>query len=165
MKQDETTRVAGHGARSTRRALRAPWLLLCGLLFGLLSLDAAAASVGMVKRMTGEVSVVRAGRTLPVTVGMRLEAADELRTGRGGSVGVMFVDNSLVSLGPNSQYTIERFAFNSTTHSGAFASRLGRGSLAMVSGKLARQSPDAVTVRTPSTMLGVRGTRFVVEVP
>jgi hypothetical protein len=35
----------------------------------------------------------------------------------------------------------------------------------MVSGKLARQSPDAVTVRTPSTMLGVRGTRFVVEVP
>ena len=73
--------------------------------------------------------------------------------------------NSVVSLGPNSRYSIERFRFDTTTHQGEFASRLGRGSLAMVSGKLAKQSPDAVTVRTPSTMLGVRGTRFVVEVP
>lgn len=142
--------------------------LLSGTLLSLLALftlDVAAAPVGMVKRMTGAVTVLRGGQTLPATVGMRLEQADELRTGRGASVGVMFVDNSLVSLGANSRFTIERFAFNSTTHEGSFASRLGRGSLAMVSGKLAKQSADAVTVRTPSTMLGVRGTKFVVEVP
>ncbi len=148
--------------RTALAARLAPWLLA---VLGLMTIDAAAAPVGMVKRVAGEASVLRGGRSLPVTVGMRVEPADELRTGRGGSVGLMFVDNSLVSLGPNSRYTIERFSFDSTTHNGAFASRLGRGSLAMVSGKLARQSPDAVTVRTPSTMLGVRGTRFVVEVP
>lgn len=150
--------VRGRGSRG----------MLSGALLALLALfalDVAAASVGMVKRMTGTVTVLRGGQTLPATVGMRLEPADELRTGRGASVGLMFVDNSLVSLGANSRYTIERFTFNSTTHEGSFASRLGRGSLAMVSGKLAKQSPDAVTVRTPSTMLGVRGTKFVVEVP
>ena len=38
-----------------------------------------------------------------------------------------------------------------------------RGTLSVVSGKLAKRSPDAMTVRTPSTILGVRGTEFVVR--
>ena len=130
-----------------------------------LTVDAAAAAAGMVKRLAGTVTVVRAGQNVPASIGMQLLAGDELRTARSASVGVTFADNSVVSLGPNSRYSIERFRFDTTTHQGEFASRLGRGSLAMVSGKLAKQSPDAVTVRTPSTMLGVRGTRFVVEVP
>ncbi|MDQ2917043.1 MAG: FecR domain-containing protein [Pseudomonadota bacterium] len=33
----------------------------------------------------------------------------------------------------------------------------------MVSGRLAKQSRDAMTVRTPSAILGVRGTEFVVS--
>ena len=141
--------------------------LLIGL-FGPTALGAAAeaaASAGMVKRLVGAVTVVRGGQNLPASIGMRVLAGDELHTARAASVGVTFADNSVVSLGPNSRYSVERFRFNSTTHQGEFTSRLGRGSLAMVSGKLAKQSPDAVTVRTPSTMLGVRGTRFVVEVP
>ncbi len=141
----------------------------------MLSLDAVAAvaagvspagmaSAGMVKRLVGAVTVVRGGQSMPASVGMQVLAGDELRTARGASLGVTFADNSVVSLGPNSRYSVERFRFNSTTHQGEFVSRLGRGSLAMVSGKLAKQSPDAVTVRTPSTMLGVRGTHFVVDV-
>ena len=134
----------------------------------MLCLGAVAAETspaGMVKRLVGAVTIVRSGQSLPALVGTQVLPGDELRTARGASVGVTFADNSVVSLGPNSRYSVERFRFNPTTHQGEFASRLGRGSLAMVSGKLARQAPDAVTVRTPSTMLGVRGTRFVVEVP
>jgi hypothetical protein len=41
---------------------------------------------------------------------------------------------------------------------------LQRGTLAVVSGRLAKQSSDAMTVRTPSAILGVRGTQFVVLV-
>jgi len=33
-----------------------------------------------------------------------------------------------------------------------------------VSGKMVKQSPEAMTVRTPSAVLGVRGTEFVVTV-
>jgi len=33
-----------------------------------------------------------------------------------------------------------------------------------VSGRIAKQSPDAMTVRTPTAILGVRGTEFVVSV-
>jgi len=41
---------------------------------------------------------------------------------------------------------------------------LKRGSLSVVSGRIAKQSPDAMTLRTPSVTLGVRGTEFAVSV-
>jgi len=34
-----------------------------------------------------------------------------------------------------------------------------------VSGKIAKSGRDAMQVRTPNSLLGVRGTRFIVEVP
>ena len=45
----------------------------------------------------------------------------------------------------------------------AFESSLQKGTLAVVSGKLAKQSPDAMKVRTPAAILGVRGTEFLVR--
>jgi hypothetical protein len=33
----------------------------------------------------------------------------------------------------------------------------------VISGRLAKASPDAMTVRTPTAILGVRGTEFVVS--
>ena len=41
----------------------------------------------------------------------------------------------------------ERYAFDTTTHKGAFETALRRGTLAAVSGQIAKQSPDAMKVR------------------
>ena len=68
-----------------------------------------------------------------------------------------------MALGPGSTLAIDRFDFNQTTHDGHFDSTLKRGTLSAVSGKLAKHSPDAMTVRTRSTILAVRGTEFVVR--
>jgi len=133
----------------------------------LLASAAAAANddVGQIKVAKGQVSVDRAGKSMPAQVGMPLASADVLKTGTDGSVGITMRDNSLLSAGPNSVLALERFEFDPTTHQGRFDSRLDRGTLAVVSGRLARQSPQAMTVRTPSAVLGVRGTEFVVSVP
>ncbi len=124
---------------------------------------AAADDVGRVKVVKGSVSIERAGRSLPGTVGMTVQEGDVIVTGRDGSAGVTFNDDSLLSVGPDSVLAVDRFAFDTTTHAGRFDTSLRRGTLSAVSGKLARQSPDAMKVRTPSTILGVRGTEFVVR--
>jgi hypothetical protein len=90
-------------------------------------------------------------------------AGDVVTTGTDGSVGITFADNTLLSAGPNSVLSIDRFVFDSTTHQGSFESSLRRGTLAVVSGKLAKQSPEAMKVKTPAAMLGVRGTEFLVR--
>lgn len=122
----------------------------------------AAADIGQIKTSQGEVTVERAGKSLPGAVGLRLEAADTLKTGPDGAVGITMRDNSLLSAGPNSILALERFDFDATTSQGRFDAQLQRGTLAVMSGRIAKQSPQAMTVRTPAAQLGVRGTDFVV---
>lgn len=124
----------------------------------------AAADIGRVKSVSGAASVERTGDTIPAEPGMILEEADILVTGADGQLGVTFVDNSRFSAGPNSRVELAKFRFNATTHDGQFDTRLQRGSLAIISGQIAKRTPDAMKVRTPSSILGVRGTEFVVEV-
>jgi hypothetical protein len=144
------------------RCIRTGLTALC--LSTLLVLDCAADAVGQVKVSKGQVAVERGGRTLPAQVGMPLELADTLKTGADGSVGVTMRDNSLLSAGPNSVLSLEQFEFDPATSEGRFESRLQRGTLAVVSGRIAKNSPSAMTVRTPSAVLGVRGTEFLVLV-
>jgi hypothetical protein len=135
------------------------------VLLGALSVAAPArADVGQIKVATGQVTVDRKGQALPGRVGMLLEVDDVLRTGADGSVGITMRDNSLLSAGPNSILSLERFEFDPTTSEGRFDAQLRRGTLAVVSGRIAKKSPPAMTVRTPSAVLGVRGTEFVVSV-
>ena len=138
------------------------WTLIAGLLG--FAVAASAADVGQIKVASGSVFVERGGERLPARVGMPVQQADTLVTGADGTVGITFTDNSLLSAGPNSVLAIERYSFDATTHVGQFDAALKKGSLAVISGKMVKQSPDAMHVRTPTSIMGVRGTEFLVRV-
>jgi hypothetical protein len=125
---------------------------------------ARADEVGQVKVAKGTVHVERDGKRVAAKVGMGIRQADILVTGADGSAGITFSDNSLLSTGPNSVLVVDRYDFNSTTHAGRFDASLKKGTLAVISGKMVKQSPDAMRVRTPAAIMGVRGTEFVVQV-
>ena len=122
-----------------------------------------ATEIGQIKVSKGTVTVERDGQSQSAVVGMRVLRADVVMTGADGSVGITMSDNALLSLGPNSVLSLDRYEFDATTHRGAFDATLRNGSMAVVSGSLAKQSPEAMTVRTPFAVLGVRGTEFVVS--
>jgi hypothetical protein len=126
--------------------------------------SALAADIGQVKVARGDVQVQRGASTVPAKVGMGIQPTDVLLTGADGSAGLTFTDNSLVSIGPNSVFAIDKYSFDSTTHAGEFEGNLRKGKLAAVSGKMVKQSPESMKIRTPSAVMGVRGTEFVVQV-
>jgi hypothetical protein len=97
-------------------------------------------------------------------VGTAVRAADVIVTGADGAAGITFNDNSLVSVGPSSVFAIDKYAFDTTTYAGEFQGTLSKGRLAAVSGKMVKQSPESMKIRTPSAIMGVRGTEFVVQV-
>ncbi|MEJ2176292.1 MAG: FecR domain-containing protein [bacterium] len=125
---------------------------------------AIAGEAGLVKTVKGGAFVERDGKQMPAAAGMAVLESDTLVTGADGSMGVTMADNCLLSLGPNSELAIDNYAFNSTTHAGNFDASLQQGTLAVVSGKMVKQSPDAMRVHTPATVMAVRGTEFVVKV-
>src|SRR5512134_2941462 len=94
-----------------------------------LAVPALANDVGQIKSAKGAVHIERAGQKLPATVGAKVRQSDTVVTGTDGSIGITFIDNSLLSAGPNSTLAIERYVFDSTTHAGAFDTRLSRGTL------------------------------------
>ncbi|MET0919451.1 MAG: FecR family protein [Burkholderiales bacterium] len=125
---------------------------------------AHAIDIGQIKVSKGDVAIERGGQNVPGAVGARLQTSDVIKTGADGSVGITMSDNSLLSAGPNSILSLDKYAFDTTTNQGQFESSLRKGSLSVVSGRIAKQSPDAMTVRTPTAILGVRGTEFAVSV-
>jgi len=127
------------------------------------ALDAGAADIGQIKVAKGQVTIERAGQPVPAAVGTRVQDGDTVKTGPDGSVGISMSDDSLLSAGPGSVLVLDRFAFDPATQRGQFNASLNKGTLAVISGRIAKQSPDAMTVRTPAAVLGVRGTEFVVS--
>ena len=126
--------------------------------------DSAWAEIGQIKNVAGQVSLARNNVQQPAKTGDLLEPADVLTTGPNGSVGITFIDNTRFSAGPNSRIELKQFSFNPTTHEGEFLTDVQQGTLAIISGQIAKRSPDAMKVKTPTTILGVRGTKFAVKV-
>ncbi|MTW05270.1 hypothetical protein GM668_24635 [Duganella ginsengisoli] len=121
-------------------------------------------AAGIIKTATGSVTIERAGRKTAGTAGAVIMPSDRIVTGADGGAGITLRDETRMALGPNTALEMEQFAFNSTTHEGKLGASVRRGTLAVVSGKIAKQSPAAVKFSTPSSVLGVRGTEFVIDV-
>ena len=124
----------------------------------------SANDIAQIKTLSGTVMVERGSQRILASAGLKLMQADVIRTGIDGSVGITFVDNTMMSAGPNSSLTLDRFSFNSTTHEGRLDASLRSVTLSVISGKISKQSPEGMTVRTPAAILGARGTEFFVQV-
>lgn len=125
---------------------------------------AEADTIGRIKTTQGQAFLLRGTERMPAAIGAAVQQGDTVETGADGSVGITFRDNSVFSTGPNSRVAVEEFRFDSQNFQGSFQSRVSKGTLSVISGDIARGSPEAMTIRTPHTILGVRGTRFAVSV-
>ena len=131
---------------------------------GWFAMTVSANEVGHIKVAKGTATVQRGSEKIVAVPGMKVYAADILTTGPDGAVGVTFLDNSLISTGPNSVFVIDQYTFDSTTHVGKFDGSLKKGTLAAISGKMVKQVPESMRIHTPSSIMGVRGTEFLVKV-
>ncbi len=120
--------------------------------------------VGRVKIASGSAFVVRRGTVLPTRVGQPVYEADAIRTGSDGRIGITLNDDTRVSLGPNSEVRVDRFAYAPSEGHVAFVLQIVRGVAAYVSGQIAKLSPDSVHLETPAAIVGVRGTTLVMRV-
>ena len=128
------------------------------------SVESSFADIGQIKTLKGEVFIVRNGAKLQAKLGDLLSQTDVVETGPTGSVGITFIDNSRFSAGPNTRLELNQFIFNPTTHEGQFNAYINHGTLTILSGQIANRSPEAMRIKTPTTILGFRGTKIAVQV-
>lgn len=131
---------------------------------GLASAVSANEAAGTIKSSKGLVNIERAGEKLAAAAGSPVFVSDKVRSGGDGAFGITLKDNTLLSGGPNSLLVINKFAYDTTTNAGGMSIGVRKGTLAVATGKIAKVTPESIDFQTPTSVLGVRGTEFVVEV-
>lgn len=125
---------------------------------------AQAEPIGFVKTVTGDAWVTTAGQRVKAQPGSAILLGSELKTAAAATMGVTFKDNTVMSFGPDTELTVDEYLYAPAQGQLKLGTRLGRGSLNYVSGVIAKLKPDAVSIKTPAGIIGVRGTQFVARV-
>lgn len=118
---------------------------------------------GTFKQVQGETWIGAADARRAPTPGDGLREAERVSTGKTGAATITLKDGTVLTIGPNTTVDLNKFQFDTTTQKGNFALDLLQGSVRIVTGLLARINPDLFKVTTPTSVVGVRGTDFIVE--
>jgi hypothetical protein len=125
---------------------------------------AAAPFTGIVRTVVGSPLIVRGGAVRPATKGTLVEKGDTIRTDAKSTVGLVFSDDTLISMGPGSEVVIDDYLFEPEADRLSFVARVLRGTMNYLSGQIARLSPRSVRLLMPTATVGVRGTHVLINV-
>jgi hypothetical protein len=128
------------------------------------SATAQPAPAGRIKLVSGAAFVVRERVPTPAKVGDVVFETDALTTGSDGRMGVTLRDETRISLGPGSEVRLDRFLYAPASGQFAFVLNIVRGIAGYISGRIAKLSPESVRLVTPTSIVGVRGTRLAIRV-
>jgi hypothetical protein len=139
-------------------------LLGCCLTVLPFSAVAQGEPVGYVKTVKGEAWVTTSGQRVKAAPGSAVLIGSQLKTAPAATLGVTFKDNTVMSFGPDTEMAVDEYLYSPAKNELKLGTRLSKGTLNYVSGVIAKLKPDAVSVKTPSGIIGVRGTQFVLYV-
>jgi hypothetical protein len=144
-----------------RRCIVTKPLLFTGLL--LLAGSAwAAPAVGTVMNLSGPLLAKKAdSSTKALSLKSAVEPGDTLISEKGTYARIKFVDDSEITLLPNSQLKIDDFSFDEDKlekDSAGFS--LVKGGLRAVTGTLGKRNKEKWRMNTPTATIGIRGTHL-----
>jgi hypothetical protein len=125
----------------------------------------AGAVIGTVKVVHGDAGVRRGADRLAAVEGLDVLRRDVLETGSDGSLGVTLNDGTLISLGPRSRFELSAFEFEPRRDAFGFLGHILQGTMVYQSGRIGKIAPDKTRIKTPLSVVAVRGTRFAIRVP
>lgn len=122
--------------------------------------DAAESVAATVLTLEGQAELDEAGRWSALDLGQLLGPGDRVRTAEGAHLHLALADGSTVTLGPNSELSLE--SLGAGGQGSQTALKLARGLLHALVAKLAGGS--RFEIQTGNAVAGVKGTEFEVQV-
>lgn len=142
----------------TRLLVLVLWLFAC-------TLAQAAQVAGTVVNLSGPLLAKKADGTVKIlSLKSEVEQGDTLVSEKGTYARIKFVDNSEITLRPNTQFKIDNFSYDEAKPEGdnAFFTLL-KGGLRSITGALGKRNREKVGINTPTATIGIRGTTFIIQ--
>jgi hypothetical protein len=127
-------------------------------------------TIGAFSSMRGEFSIensdgsrltnldIQTGSVTKVNLGMRVI------TGPTGHLQCLLMDETVFTIGPNSEMVIDEFVYDPEINASKITARLAKGIFRWVTGKVARKDPAKMKVTLPVGTIGIRGTDFETKI-
>ena len=135
------------------------FILLLALTLSLsVSRAQGADEAGVIIQLIPPAWVERGEERVLLSIKSKIMPGDVVYTGEKAKLQMLFTDDSILSMGPKSSVTVDDYVFNADKNTGEMAVSIGVGIMRMVSGKIVEANPDAFSIKTPLTSIGIRGT-------
>lgn len=123
------------------------------------------AAVGRVTTVSGAATATRPdGTTVELAVDTPIGQGDVLATGPGSALAVVFADGTSFSLGADARMVVDEFVYDPSGGASTAGFGVLQGVFVFVSGEVAHQNPDAMTLTTPVATIGIRGTTLALRI-
>ena len=121
----------------------------------------AQQQAGVSAAVRGQVQLARLSQAIvgrKVKSGDPIFLGDAITSGQDSGLQIMLMDETVFTIGPNSEISIDQFIYNPETSSGKVVASIAKGMFRFITGKIAQRRPEDMTVRLPTAILGIRGT-------
>lgn len=120
--------------------------------------------IALAKKVQGDVKVQHLKEIQTIKSGHKLFSKDVIITGENSEVFITFNDGSTMNLGKNSYLKIDNFVFEPIEEKYDFSLNLKKGVGVFESGKIGKLAPKSFSMKIPQGVIGIRGTKFLVDV-
>jgi hypothetical protein len=139
------------------------WCIALAALLAAASAAAAEPEVGVAAAVNPEATgTPPGGASRVIEIGLDMMRDERVVTGADGRTQMLFLDGSALTVGPDSDVTLDEFVYDPASGAGKLAFSASRGLFRFVGGRISKTAE--VTFRTPSALLGGRGGLAIIEV-
>ena len=94
--------------------------------------------------------------------GSKIFFGDTIISSSQSNAQILFLDQTVLTLGEETEITIDEFIYDPNSNDGSFVSTVKSGTVKFITGQISKKNPDNLEVKVPAGTLGARGTEFVV---
>lgn len=131
-------------------------ILLVGLM--LLSTHTYAQVVGEVSMLRGKADITRSDNSIRAKLQMPIKNNDSIKTDNNSKMQLTFKDNTVITLGANTQFLVEDYLYEQERSKAKF--KVKRGSFKVITGKIGKLAQKSFLLKTKTSLIGIRGTVF-----
>ena len=122
---------------------------------------AAIEQIGVIGFVTGDVFNQKGEK---LNVGDSIFFGDTIRASEGAKSQLMFIDQTVMTIGAKTELTIDEFVYDPAESTGKILTTIKAGSVKILTGKISENNPENLEVKTPAGTIGTRGTEFKASV-
>jgi len=117
------------------------------------------ASVATITAIKGDVEVVRNEKSIKAVVGFSLNVKDSVKTIGKSVAQLSFTDDTVVTLGKDSNFNIDDYIFEPKVKKTRF--NIAKGVFKSITGKIGKVAPKKFKIKTKTATMGIRGTTIL----